>query len=201
MAICCLEPDGRTDFKKQLCRRRWPHFYAFDVLSIDGTDVTALQLPERKRRLLRIMPTIETRLLYLDHIEQRGCDLFRVACERDLEGIVGKWSRGTYRTWWPRHVLAEDQESRSHADARPARAVRITSIRRAASTNLDTPRPRVAGALATCGDVTSARLPHSDPGRRPERPWGAIAPAVLAAPLNTDVNSRHACTRAVAERR
>jgi len=57
-----------------------------------------LPLLERKRRLLRIMPTIETRLLYLDLIEQRGCDLFRVACERDLEGIVGKWARGSYRT-------------------------------------------------------------------------------------------------------
>ena len=53
---------------------------------------------ERKRQLLRIMPTIERRLLYLDHIERRWCDLFRVACERDLEGIVSKWARGTYRT-------------------------------------------------------------------------------------------------------
>ena len=44
------------------------------------------------------MPTIETRLLYLDDLEQRGCDLFRVACERDLEGIVGKWASGTYQT-------------------------------------------------------------------------------------------------------
>jgi integrase len=44
------------------------------------------------------MPTIECRVLYLDHIAERGCDLFRVACERDLEGIVGKWTRGTYQT-------------------------------------------------------------------------------------------------------
>jgi len=29
---------------------------------------------------------------------QRGRDLFRVACERDLEGIVGKWAHGTYQT-------------------------------------------------------------------------------------------------------
>lgn len=28
----------------------------------------------------------------------RGCDLFRVVCDRDLEGIVAKWDRGTYRT-------------------------------------------------------------------------------------------------------
>ena len=96
--ICCLEPDGRTHFQKLLFRREWPFFYAFDVLSIDGEDLTRLPLLERKRRLLRIMPTIETRLLYLDHIQQRGGDLFRAACERDLEGIVAKWVRGTYRT-------------------------------------------------------------------------------------------------------
>jgi ATP-dependent DNA ligase len=85
--------DGRTHFKNLLFRREWPHFYAFDVLSIDGEDLTGLPLLKRKRRLLRIMPSIETRLLYLDHVERRGCDLFRVACERDLEGIVAKWSR------------------------------------------------------------------------------------------------------------
>jgi ATP-dependent DNA ligase len=32
----------------------------------------------------------------MDHIEERGIDLFRVACDRDLEGIVGKWKDGSY---------------------------------------------------------------------------------------------------------
>ena len=36
--------------------------------------------------------------MYLDHIEHRGRDLFRAACEHDLEGIVAKWAHGTYRT-------------------------------------------------------------------------------------------------------
>lgn len=96
--ICCLKPDGRTHFKNLLFRREWPHFYAFDALSIEGEDLTAQPLLERKRRLLAIMPAVECRLLYLDHLEARGVDLFRVACERDLEGIVGKWAEGTYRT-------------------------------------------------------------------------------------------------------
>jgi len=43
------------------------------------------------------MPTIECRRRSVDHLEQRGCDLFRVACERDLEGIVAKWAPGGYR--------------------------------------------------------------------------------------------------------
>jgi bifunctional non-homologous end joining protein LigD len=96
--ICCLEPDGRTHFNKLLFRNEWPYFYAFDVLSIEGQDLTGLPLLQRKRRLFRVMPMIETRLLYLDHLRERGGDLFRAACERDLEGIVAKWASGTYRT-------------------------------------------------------------------------------------------------------
>ena len=96
--ICCLDPDGRSNFYDLLFRREWPYFYAFDLLNIDGEDVRALPLLDRKRRLLRIMPRVESRLLYLDHVAGRGCDLFRVACERDLEGIVAKWTGGTYQT-------------------------------------------------------------------------------------------------------
>jgi ATP-dependent DNA ligase len=67
--ICCLEPDGRTHFKNLLFRRQWPHFHAFDARSIAGEDLRALPLLEGKRRLLATMPTVECRLLYLDHIE------------------------------------------------------------------------------------------------------------------------------------
>ena len=51
--VCCLDPDGRSNFKNLLFRREWPHFYASDVLSIDGKDLTGLPLLERKRRLVR----------------------------------------------------------------------------------------------------------------------------------------------------
>ena len=115
--ICCLDSDGRTNFKKPLFRREWPHFYAFDVLSIEGEDLTGLPLLDRKRRLLGIMPIVESRLLSLDHIHVRGSDLFRAACELDLEGIVGKWVHGTYRTDG-RNLVAENQKSRLYADPR-----------------------------------------------------------------------------------
>ena len=75
--ICCLQADGRSEFNDLLFRREWPYFYAFDLLSVEGEDLRALPLLERKRRLARIMPKIETRLLYLDHIAERGCDLYR----------------------------------------------------------------------------------------------------------------------------
>src|SRR5262249_37770486 len=41
---------------------------------------------------------IDSRLLYVDHIDGRGIDLFRAACAHDLEGIVGKWREGRYET-------------------------------------------------------------------------------------------------------
>src|SRR4051794_28476631 len=40
--ICCLDTDGRSNFNALLFRRAWPHFYAFDLLSLDGRDLTHL---------------------------------------------------------------------------------------------------------------------------------------------------------------
>ena len=53
-------------------------------------------LLERKRRLRAIMPRIDSRLVYLDHVVGRGVDLFAAVCARDLEGIVAKWKHGRY---------------------------------------------------------------------------------------------------------
>jgi bifunctional non-homologous end joining protein LigD len=96
--VCCLNPDGRSNFNALLFRREWPYFYAFDILSLEGKDLTALPLLERKRRLRSVLPKIATRLLYLDHIEARGTDLYSAACARDVEGVVAKWARGSYQT-------------------------------------------------------------------------------------------------------
>lgn len=95
--VCCLEPDGRSNFKNLLFRREWPYFYAFDLLAVNGRDLRALPLLERKRLLVEVLPRIESRVLYLDHIAGRGRDLYDLACRRDLEGIVAKWARGTYQ--------------------------------------------------------------------------------------------------------
>ena len=84
--------DRLQSFYDLLFRREWPYFLAFDALAIDGGDLRALPLVERKRRLARIMPRIESRLMVLDAIPARGTCLYELACERDLEGIVAKWA-------------------------------------------------------------------------------------------------------------
>ena len=108
-------------------RREWPYFLAFDVLFIDGEDLRHLPLMQRKRRLARIMPRIESRLMLLKPIPACGKRLYDLACERDLEGIVAKWSKGSYQcdgrgTSWlkiknPSTVTAKDATSCSTSAA------------------------------------------------------------------------------------
>jgi ATP-dependent DNA ligase len=52
-----------------------------------------------------LIPSVPTRLMYVDHVLARGKDLFDVACLHHLEGIVGKLASGRYyadgtRTNW-----------------------------------------------------------------------------------------------------
>jgi len=60
----------------------------FDALVIEAEDLRDQPLIRRKRRLRTIMPRIESRLMYVDHVEERGTVLFDATRERDLEGIV-----------------------------------------------------------------------------------------------------------------
>ena len=91
--IVHLGPDGRALFYP-LMRRRPPfHFYAFDLLALDGEDLRARPLVERKALLKRL---VRPPMLFVDHVKARGVDLFRTACEHDLEGVVAKLAKGTY---------------------------------------------------------------------------------------------------------
>jgi bifunctional non-homologous end joining protein LigD len=87
--VVCLDKQGHSQFNELLFHRGEPRFYAFDLLYCDGKDLRYDGLRERKQ-LLRsiIIPT--GHLLYCDHVEERGEDLFHLVCESDLEGIVAK---------------------------------------------------------------------------------------------------------------
>jgi bifunctional non-homologous end joining protein LigD len=71
--VTCLAPDGSSRSYDLLFGREW---FAFDVLSVNGRDLRNLPLHERKRRLARIMPWVESRLMLLEPIERRGRRLF-----------------------------------------------------------------------------------------------------------------------------
>jgi bifunctional non-homologous end joining protein LigD len=110
--------DGRPEFYNLMRRRTPQHFYAFDILWLDGKDLRGLPLVKRKQVLRRIVPRPPSPLLYADHFDCRGVDLFRVFCDSDLEGIVAKRKDGLYTpeaTSWvkiknPQYSQAEGRE-------------------------------------------------------------------------------------------
>lgn len=93
--ITQLDGDGRPQFYHLLRRRGEPVLYAFDCLWLDGRDLRSLPLIVRKGILEGIIPT-DSALLYASHVEGSGVDLYRLVCERDLEGIVRKHKMSAY---------------------------------------------------------------------------------------------------------
>lgn len=74
-----------------------PVIYAiFDLLSLQGRDLRALPLTERKRWLRRVLPA-EGPLRYVDHIEVRGEALFEQIRQRELEGVMAKRAAARYQ--------------------------------------------------------------------------------------------------------
>jgi bifunctional non-homologous end joining protein LigD len=101
--IVSLDAHGHPQFEDLMFRRGELFFVAFDALWLDGEDLRDLLLIERKSRLREVVPPREdeSRLRYHTHIEQHGCVLYRLTCERNLEGIVAKHREGLYDTRKP----------------------------------------------------------------------------------------------------
>jgi ATP-dependent DNA ligase len=93
--LVCLDSQGRSQFWGLLWHRGEPHYPAFDIMELDGRDLTQLRLIQRKAILRRLIPRGGP-VLYVSHIEGSGVELFRKVSEMDLEGIVAKWKAGTY---------------------------------------------------------------------------------------------------------
>ncbi len=70
-------------------------FYLFDLLRLEGTDVTALPLRLRKR-LLRDAVHFEAPLRLTTHRNQGGQQLLDEACRRGWEGLIAKVAEGRY---------------------------------------------------------------------------------------------------------
>jgi hypothetical protein len=91
-------PDhhGRTVFASMMKRRHEARFFAFDLLSINSEDLRQLPLLTRKQRLRLILPARSPHVLYVDHTRSTGTELYRLASQLDLEGIVAKRANSSY---------------------------------------------------------------------------------------------------------
>jgi DNA ligase D-like protein (predicted ligase)/DNA ligase D-like protein (predicted polymerase)/DNA ligase D-like protein (predicted 3'-phosphoesterase) len=69
---------------------------AFDLLWLDGNEVTGLTLEER-RELLRTIVEEDHRLQVITHVEGAGVQFTRIAKEHGLEGVVAKRTGSRYQ--------------------------------------------------------------------------------------------------------
>ena len=98
--IVCLDENGVSQFNWLLSGRRANQaiLYVFDLLWINGVDLRRSPLVERKARLCELVRRSACpRLLYAQHVEGGGKELFNEICRCDLEGIVAKRRMGVYR--------------------------------------------------------------------------------------------------------
>lgn len=97
--IVSLDSEGRSAFQRLQESQKKPAgltFAAFDLLYADGTDLRERPLEERKALLERLIRD-DSIVLYSKHVVGKGKQLFNVARERKLEGIMGKRRNSTYQ--------------------------------------------------------------------------------------------------------
>ncbi len=106
--VVSLLPDGRTSFGALTAALRGADraadrivYFVFDILYLDGVDLTRVPLESRKevlREVLALLPEEEGRVRYVDHIEGSGEDFYAQACAFALEGEVAKRRDSPYRS-------------------------------------------------------------------------------------------------------
>ncbi len=117
--IVVLDERGHSDFERlqermhvrapsaALVERHPAAYYAFDLLYCDGYDLRDAALLERKellRRILRPDKCPGGRVRFSDHQAEKGKELFELARQEGLEGVIGKRAdshySGTRSTSW-----------------------------------------------------------------------------------------------------
>jgi len=99
--VVVLDERGRSSFQllQQLgASRRGLAYFAFDLLTLEGEDLRALPLEERKRRLEKLVGRREGVIRYTPHFDADGATVLAQACRLGAEGIVSKCRTAPYRT-------------------------------------------------------------------------------------------------------
>jgi len=73
-------------------------YYVFDLLYLDGLDLRAARLIERKRVLQLLLANVGGAVRVSDHLVGDGPAIWRRACDVELEGIVSKRDDSRYRS-------------------------------------------------------------------------------------------------------
>lgn len=100
--ICAFDDKGRTDFstlKDALSDGGPLVFFAFDLLELDGKDLTGLPLLERKGKLETLLGATNkaSPIQFSSHVSGNGQKVFDAICAAGHEGVIAKRADAPYR--------------------------------------------------------------------------------------------------------
>jgi bifunctional non-homologous end joining protein LigD len=104
--VVALAADGRSSFQalqnalrpEAGAERTALVYFVFDLLHLDGDDLTGRPLAERKDLLHRLLGRgTGATARYNDHIAEEGAAFYRQACRLGVEGVVAKRASAPYR--------------------------------------------------------------------------------------------------------
>ena len=121
--VVVLDEAGRSDFMRiqqrfgvlnpsvRLQQSSPVTYYAFDLLYYDGYDLRNVALESRKE-LLRSLLTPSERIRFSDHQNEKGIELYEVARQQGLEGIIAKRRDSIYpgkrSSFWLKFKIVQD---------------------------------------------------------------------------------------------
>src|SRR5437762_6747431 len=99
--LCGVFPDGITSFSMIQAASDAGNaaglvYFIFDLLHLDGVDVGALPLIERKAQLAQLLSGAPPPLHYSDYHRGRGAAFHEQASKLELEGILSKRADAAY---------------------------------------------------------------------------------------------------------
>ena len=91
--IVVLDENGKPNFQYlqhySENQDRPIQYQVFDLLSLNGTDTSELELVKRKELLKQLIPENEV-IKYCDHILEHGVSFFELTTQNGLEGMIAK---------------------------------------------------------------------------------------------------------------
>jgi len=106
--IVVLNEEGRPDFggiqNWNRLKKGELVFYVFDLIWLDGLDITHEPLYKRREALKQLVPE-KGIIRFSDHIDELGKDFYQIAQRANLEGIIAKQKNAPYlsdtrtKTW------------------------------------------------------------------------------------------------------
>jgi DNA ligase D-like protein (predicted ligase) len=116
--LVALGDDGRPDFHMMQKFRNASnriHYYIFDLLVLQGRDLTGVPLSERRRLLKAKIRIKDKRIRIVEYAEADSKTLLTAIKKQSLEGIIGKRSDSVYEAGersgaWIKHRLNSGQE-------------------------------------------------------------------------------------------